>query len=170
MRLFEDTGMNQLATAVLMLAGSVFVIAMVLGFQHIGGYIPCKLCYGQREPFYTAIPIAALATLAAWQKWPGCITRGLLAVLGLLMIYSIMLASHHAGVEWDWWAGPTDCGATTGNLSGDIGNLMKDLTAKKPPACDEAAVRFLGLSFAGWNVIASIGLALIALRGAFARP
>ena len=38
-----------------------------------------------------------------------------------------------------------------------------------PPACDTAALRVLGLSFAGWNVLASLALAVVAFRGAFAR-
>ena len=35
-----------------------------------------------------------------------------------------------------------------------------------PPSCDKAALRILGLSMAGWNAIASLVLAIIALRGA----
>jgi disulfide bond formation protein DsbB len=34
--------------------------------------------------------------------------------------------------------------------------------------CDEAAWRFLGLSFAGWNVLISLLLSAIALRAAVA--
>jgi disulfide bond formation protein DsbB len=32
--------------------------------------------------------------------------------------------------------------------------------------CDEAAWRFLGLSLAGWDVLVSLGLAVVALWGA----
>ena len=38
-----------------------------------------------------------------------------------------------------------------------------------PPSCDEAAGRFLGLSFAGWNVLASAALAAIGYRAALGR-
>ncbi len=38
-----------------------------------------------------------------------------------------------------------------------------------PPSCDKAALRILGLSMAGWNVIASLILAIVAFRGVFAR-
>ena len=37
----------------------------------------------------------------------------------------------------------------------------------QPPSCDQAALRVLGLSFAGWNAIASLILAVVAFRGAF---
>jgi disulfide bond formation protein DsbB len=35
-----------------------------------------------------------------------------------------------------------------------------------PPSCDKASLRVLGLSFAGWNAVASLVLMLVALRGA----
>jgi len=169
MMLSESTGRFQLNIAVIMLVGTIGVILAVLGFQHLGGYIPCKLCLQQREPYYFAIPLAALACLSAWQRWPAFITRGLLTVIGLLMVYSISQAAFHSGVEWGWWQGPTDCGVVDGNVATDTGNLLKQLQTTRPPSCNEAAGRFLGLSFAGWNVLASLGLAIIALKGAFAK-
>ena len=158
---------KHLPTALLLLAGSIAVIATVLGFQHIGGYIPCKLCLAQREPWYAAMPVLVIAALSAWRGWPQCLTRGALAIAGLLIFYSMALAAYHAGVEWRWWEGPGDCGATAGNISNDVNDLLADLTAKRPPACEDAAGRFLGLSFAGWNVIASLLLGIVALRSAW---
>jgi disulfide bond formation protein DsbB len=153
--------------SMLVLAGMIAVIAAVLGFQHIGGYIPCKLCLEQRQPYYAGMPVVALAALSAWRGWPGWITRTLLAAGGVLLLASMALAIYHSGVEWHWWAGPTDCGATAGNISADVNDLLGDLSTR-PPSCDKAAGRFLGLSFAGWNVIASGLLAAMALRAAAA--
>ncbi|PQA71535.1 disulfide bond formation protein B, partial [Brucella oryzae] len=39
----------------------------------------------------------------------------------------------------------------------------------RPPACDSAPGHFLGLSFAGWNVVASLLFAAIGYYGAFAK-
>ena len=36
-------------------------VGTALGFQHIGGYIPCKLCLEQRMPYYVGVPLMALA-------------------------------------------------------------------------------------------------------------
>ena len=154
------------AAAALTLVGMIVVIATVLGFQHIGGYIPCKLCLEQREPYYAAMPLALVALLVAWRGEPQWLTRLLLALTGLALLYSTYLAAYHAGVEWQWWPGPTDCGVVADGLSADVNDLLSDLSRTRPPSCDEAAGRFLGLSFAGWNVLASAGLALIALGGA----
>ncbi len=159
-------GINtQRGAALLVLGGMIAVIAAVLGFQHIGGYIPCKLCLEQRLPYYVGMPVMALAAISAFRGWPQSLTRVLLAIGGVLLLVTMGLAIYHSGVEWRWWAGPTDCGATAGNISGDVNDLLGDLTTR-PPACDEAAGRFLGLSFAGWNVLASAALAVIALRAA----
>ena len=154
------------ASALLVLLGMAAVIAAVLGFQYIGGYIPCKLCLEQRQPYYAAMPLSLIALAGGRLGLPRTAVRGLLVVVGLLLLYTCGLAIYHSGVEWHWWAGPTDCGATSGNISGDVGDLLSDLSRTRPPSCDEAAGRFLGLSFAGWNVIASLALAAIAFSGA----
>ena len=54
-------------------------------------------------------------------------------------------------------------------MTTNAGDLLGDINAKTPPACDAAALRVLGLSFAGWNVVASVILAAIAFRAAFKR-
>lgn len=162
-----STGRLQTKLALLVLAGMIAVILTVLGFEHIGGYTPCKLCLGQREPYYAAIPVAAIGLLSALMRWPACVTRGLLAIAGILMVYAMALGIEHAGIEWGWWEGSGDCGG--GGTVTDAGNLLDSLGTVKPPSCDEAAGRFLGLSFAGWNVIVSLALAVIAFRGAFGK-
>lgn len=156
----------QTKVALVLFLGTSAVILTVLGFQYIGGYIPCPLCYTQRDPYYAAIPVAAIATLSAWRKWPACLARGAILITGLLMVYAALLGIHHAGVEWKWWEGPASCAASS-NTTLDAGSLLNDLATQKIPSCGEAAGRFLGLSFAGWNVVASSVLAVIAFIGGF---
>ena len=157
-----------LLSATIVLAGMIAVIAAVQGFEHVGGYIPCKLCLAERVPYYYAIPVAFIAVVSAWLGWPRALTRIALVVVALLLLWTMVLGAYHAGVEWHWWAGPTDCGAAASGVSTNVNDLLNDLTAKHPPACDKAAGRFLGISFAGWNVVASLVLAMIASRGALA--
>jgi disulfide bond formation protein DsbB len=151
----------------LVLIGMIAVIASALAFQHIGGYQPCKLCLGQREPWYVGIPIAFLAIVSLVLNWSPVATRGLMAVAGLVMLYSLVLAVHHAGVEWAWWEGPNDCGAVSGGLANNTNDLLKQLEESVGPSCTEATLRVLGLSFAGWNALASIAIATLSLFVAF---
>ncbi len=168
MSLTSAIGKTQTAGAALLFAGMVATVGTALGFQHIGGYIPCKLCLEQRIPYYAGIPLMALALAAALLKLPAPIARGLLLAGGLLMLWSLYLGGFHAGVEWGWWPGPTDCGVVAPPPQG--GSLLDAIDAVVPPSCDEAAGRFLGLSFAGWNVVASAVLAAIAFVAAFRKP
>lgn len=155
--------------AALLLTGMTLTVGTALGFEHIGGYIPCKLCLQQRIPYYVGIPLMGLAFGAAWLRLPGLIVRLLLAAGGILMLWGLVLAVYHSGVEWQWWAGPADCGAVDAAPdSGDKG-VLDMLDKVVPPSCDQAAGRFLGLSFAGWNVLASLALAAIAFRAALAK-
>lgn len=171
MVLSREAGRAQALGAAFLAVVMAGVVGSALGFEHIGGFIPCKLCLAERVPYYIGVPVAIVALVAFWLKAPSWIVRGLLAVVGLLMAYGLVLAVYHSGVEWHWWAGPADCStSSTSGIVKDAGNLLGAINAMKPPACDEAAGRFLGLSFAGWNAVASIGLIAVAFRAAFGRP
>lgn len=153
----------------IVLFGMCAVILSALAFEHIGGYQPCKLCLEQREPWYLGIPFMALATLSLLLKWPAYVTRGLMVIVGLILIYSIVLGVHHSGVEWAWWEGPGDCGVVDGGIASDTGNFLQQLEQAVPPSCTDAALRVLGLSFAGWNALASAVLAIVALKTALTK-
>ncbi len=161
---------THLLTAGFLALAMAATVGGALAFQHIGGYIPCKLCYGQRIPYYIGAPLMAVAFLSAALSWPSWLTRLLLAAGGLLMLYGLYLGVDHSGIEWGWWPGPTDCGAV--ELPGDSGGgngVLDQIDQVIPPSCDKAALRILGLSLAGWNALASFVLAIIALRGAAAK-
>ena len=133
------------------------VVGGALAFEHIGGYIPCALCLEQREPYYVAAPVLLIAAALAAFGRVG-VSRVLVALGGLAMAYAAYLGAYHAGVEWGWWPGPTDCAAAAGPIDAS-GGLLGQLDAR-PPSCDRAAGRFLGLSFAGWQVVAAVPLAI----------
>lgn len=165
MALTEPIGrLQKIALAFLAVAMTV-TVGTALGFQHLGGYIPCKLCIEQRTPYYIGIPVMAAGLGAALTKAPAPLVRGVILAGALLMTWSLYLAVFHAGVEWGWWPGPTDCGVAVMPSTG--GSLLDSLDSVVPPSCDQAAGRFLGLSFAGWNGVASFFLAAIGYVAAF---
>ncbi|WP_296099418.1 disulfide bond formation protein B [uncultured Agrobacterium sp.] len=157
---------SRAVSAVLVTTGMIFTVGSALGFQHIGGYTPCALCLLQRDPYYYAIPMGILAIIASVFKLPVALTRVLLVLIGVAMLIGLGLGVYHSGVEWGFWPGPTTCATGAPSITTDAGNLLSDLNAIKAPSCNEAALRVLGLSFAGWNVIASAVLAGIAFWGA----
>ncbi|PSJ50145.1 disulfide bond formation protein B [Kumtagia ephedrae] len=167
--LAAPTSRLQATTALFLAVAMAATVGGALGFQHIGGYIPCKLCYEQRMPYYVGAPLMALAFLAAVVKLPAIVTRGLLFAGGLLMAYGLYLGVYHSGVEWGWWPGPTDCGMVVAPPDTGGNGVLDAINAVVPPSCDQAALRILGLSLAGWNAIASLVLGAVAFWGALKR-
>ena len=151
--------------SVLMALGMAAVVGSALGFQYIGGYIPCELCLLQRQPYYYGIPIAIVGAVLSLTATPPWIGRALLLALGILMLVGGGIGVYHAGVEWHFWAGPTACSTTADSMTQNANDLLSELNTVKGPSCTEAALRVFGLSMAGWNVIASIILAAIAFVG-----
>lgn len=151
---FSRPNMIFLATA-----GSAALIIGALLFQHVGGMAPCKLCYWQRYPHYTAIVIGVVAMMLPGRALP------LLGALAALSTAAIGV--YHTGVERGWWPGPESCtggGGGLGNLSG------ADLLSFDGPTgvvmCDQVPWEMFTLSMASWNAIVSFGLALIWLMAA----
>jgi disulfide bond formation protein DsbB len=124
--------------------------------QLVFGFVPCKLCLEQRIPYYVGLPIVALAIAAALYGLPSRWVRLIMAVAGVVFAISVFLAVNHAGVEWGWWPGPSDCGATGAGSIATIQDLQNQLRNIRVVSCTEAAWRFLGLSFAGWNAVMSV--------------
>jgi disulfide bond formation protein DsbB len=137
------------------------IILLALAYEHIGGYVPCELCYRQRWAYYAAIPLALLGAVFAGPQ-P---LRAVLAACGLIFLVNAGLGVHHAGVEWGWWPGPEGCSGGV-QLSSDAARLLESLRNAEIVRCDEPAFRFLGLSFAGYNALISAGLAAVAGAGA----
>ncbi|MGV8939102.1 MAG: disulfide bond formation protein B [Allorhizobium sp.] len=152
--------------ALLVTVGMAAVVGSALGFEHIGGYIPCALCLLQRNPYYIGIPLGILAVVSAALRLPAWITRSLLGLIGILMLVGGGTAIYHAGVEWKFWEGPASCTVSPAGLAAGAGNVLDQLNSVKGPSCTDATLRVLGLSFAGWNVLTSAALAAIAFFGA----
>jgi len=152
---------NPRLAAGLILVAAAATIAGALVFEYGFGLKPCPLCLRQRIPYYVAMPVA-LASIALPIRW----ARFGVAALALIFLVSAGLGLHHAGVEWGWWAGPSDCAGAPPPAPSGMGDFLNQLQTTRVISCTEAAWRFLGLSLAGWNVLISlalIGLALAAL-------
>ncbi|MCK5931597.1 MAG: disulfide bond formation protein B [Fulvimarina manganoxydans] len=166
--LARPVGFRQSAAAIALLIGTTLTVGGALLFEHVGGYMPCALCLTERIPYYVAIPVALIAAIAAAGRARPPLVRLLLLTLGVVMLISLGLGVYHAGVEWGYWPGPTGC-STSGNADLLSNDLLGAIDRIRAPSCNEAAGRFLGLSFAGWNALASAILAAIALRASVAK-
>ncbi len=139
--------------------GSFGILAAVFAFEHLMGLAPCPLCLNQRIAFYLAVPLGLLAALSATKK-PRLSTISFIT-LTLIFITNSAYGGYHAGIEWGYWPGPASCAGNTFEVT-NIEELILSLEKGAPPSCSEAPWRLFGLSLAGYNMLASLGLALLA--------
>ena len=76
---------RQVALAIALAAAATVGGALV--FEHAFGYVPCKLCLIQRQPYYAAIPIGLAASLRP-PRW---------GRLGLWLLALVFLVSAAGG-------------------------------------------------------------------------
>lgn len=137
---------------------SALMILAVLGFQYLGRLPPCEMCQWQRWPHFAAIAVGlgggALLLTGILERraalWLAALAALLIAISGAIGIY-------HAGVEWQFWPGPTACTGSAFQLTGGALDLNAPIVR-----CDRAAWRLFGISLAGYNAIVSLGVAGIA--------
>ena len=155
-------GVSAVAYAFIALALIVATIAGAFAFQ-AAGIAPCELCLKERLPYYAGMALAAAIILVAW-RGPGRLAQTGFALLALLFLFSAAFGAYHAGVEWGFWAGPSDC---TGALTRASTNadFLHQLQTVHVVRCDAVAIRILGLSLAGWNAVVSVGIAAVACAG-----
>jgi disulfide bond formation protein DsbB len=139
-------------------------IVTAWGFELLGGFAPCPLCLQQRYAYYAGIPLLFIAlVLLSADKNRDAGLLFLLVVAGFLA--NAALGVYHAGAEWQFWAGPDSC--TGGGQLSKSGGVLTRIAEAQVVRCDQAMGRFMGLSFAGWNVLLSLALAAGALKAAF---
>jgi disulfide bond formation protein DsbB len=144
------------ARACLLLAlASAAILLAALALQYLGGLPPCRLCIWQRWPYVALIALG----LIGWRWRP----RAVLGGAAVVLLGGAGLAVYHIGIEQGWWALPVGCVAGAGAESIED---LKRLLAEAPPACDQVSFTLLGLTLAGWNLVASLLLAAFTLAAA----
>jgi disulfide bond formation protein DsbB len=87
----------------------------------------------------------------------------------LVYLVSAGLAFYHTGVEYGYWPGPALCSGGAGLGGIDATDLAASLGEKADaPSCEDVQWRFLGVSMAGYNLLASAGLFAFTLFAALA--
>jgi len=149
------------AAAIAIFVLSLATLAGAWFFEYVLKLAPCPLCLMQRIPYHVVISLSLLLAIAALVRAPRNLLLVGFAAIAIAAACNIVLGIYHAGVEWHWWAGPADCSGPLTDLRTG-GSLLDQLQSVHVVRCDEAAWRFLGLSLAGYNVLISLALAIIA--------
>jgi disulfide bond formation protein DsbB len=138
------------------LTASAIVLGAALMSQYWGGLSPCELCLLQRWPWSAAIVIALVALVAG--------SRGALPwvalVLAIVFALGVAFAFYHVGVEQHWFAGPSAC-TSSANGAMTLDEMKRQILGTAPVLCDRVQWALFGVSLAGWNLVASLGMAAI---------
>jgi disulfide bond formation protein DsbB len=154
-----------LAAAAIVAVVGALTIAAVYYVQYVMLLAPCPLCLEQRTAFYVCVPLAALLWLGAGNGASRKVLMlGFIVILGF-MLWNTALSAYHAGVEWKWWQGPTDCSGPIDKI-GSVGSMLNQLQRISLVRCDEAAIRIFGISLSGYDTLVSLFLAAVAAWGA----
>ena len=123
---------------------------------------PCELCLRQREVYWAAIGIGILGLI--WRRLRPARRMGFVQciIIGVVFLTGVGVAGFHSGVEWGFWDYVCKAeGGVTAIAPGALDSPMPTASCKDPPFV------FLGLSMAGWNVVAYAGLAIGSFLSAF---
>ncbi len=162
---FHRTSFTERTLGLAFLASGAMLAGAHL-FEKVGGFVPCILCLNQREAHWTALAVAAAGLLASRLFRSKLGAAAGVGAAALVYAVSAGLAFYHTGVEYGYWPGPAIC-AGGGVDAIDLDNLSESLTRKSDaPSCDDVQWRFLGVSMAGYNMLASAGLFALTLFAA----
>ena len=139
------------------------LLAGAYGSQYIGGLYPCEMCWWQRYPHFAAVGIALVAFVVGNHGY----RHTLVALAALAIATSGAIAGFHAGVEYGWWEGLTQC---TSTISGTGDDLLKSIMKAPLIRCDVAPWTLFGISLAGYNFLLSLGGAIAILVGIWKSP
>ena len=155
------------ATGAVILAASLAVLGSAFGFQYFAAIEPCPLCIYQRYPYAITIGLSAVAlALAGRPPLAGpYFAPALTALCGAAFAAGAGIAAYHVGVEQGWFAASAACTAPALEAT-DIDGLMAELKATPVARCDQILWSLLGISLAGYNLIASAVLAGLSFAAA----
>ncbi|AOH83023.1 disulfide bond formation protein [Sphingomonas panacis] len=134
------------------------LIAGAYGFQYIGHLYPCEMCWWQRYPQFAAIVFALAAFVV-----PARASRLLIVCAALAIFLSGAIGVFHAGVEYHWWQGFTECTSTMAGHGGSVDDMLARIMKAPVVRCDVPQWTLFGISLAGFNALVSIPAALVIL-------
>ena len=153
----------------LLAAGAAAMLLGAFAFQYIGGLPPCVLCIWQRWPYGAVIALGLIgAGLARGAEPPRGALAAVLGLAALALFIDAGIAGFHVGVEQKWWEGTQACVGLGSSGAKTAEQMVAELLANsKVVRCDEVAWSFAGISMAGYNMMAALGMGIFAALGAW---
>jgi disulfide bond formation protein DsbB len=139
---------------------SVAALGAAFASEIWGGLEPCVLCIYQRYVYGAAIAVG-LVTIGLL-RWPALGRLGM-ALAALVFLAGAGIAVFHVGVEQLWWQGTAACHGPVFDPNLSLDELAEAMMNTRFVPCDQIPWSLFGISIAGYNVLASLGLAAASL-------
>lgn len=136
------------------------------GFETFADMAPCPLCLRQREIHWTGMSAALCGLAALFFINNRTMTRLSLIAVGVIFLWSMIIAGFHAGVEWKFWEAPPSCMAS-GEIIENPSDILDGIDHLESVSCTDAPWQMFGISMAGYNALVSAGLALMSFAAAW---
>lgn len=144
----------------LILLGSMAALIAAYVAEYAFGLKPCPLCLYQRIPYAVAVILCGIGLYWRRKAW---LLRSLLFLSLIALLTGSGLAFYHVGVEQGIFKGLEGCTTILPEGELTIEQLREQiLEATDAARCDKPEFIFLGVSMAGWNVVYSFMLFLLA--------
>ena len=138
------------------LATSVAALGGTLALQFGLDLMPCILCLCQRLLYAVAAILAAIALCLSPQY-----LRVFVGLCGITFGLNTIVAFYQIGAEYHWWYTATCASSAEPVLS--LAELHLSLERPAETPCAEVQWSLFGLSLSGYNLPASLGLAMFCL-------
>ena len=135
---------------IIILLISILIVLSVHLLEFLG-YAPCDLCIKQRWAWYLIICICLISTVFYNKLYPYYI-----ALIAILFLGNTIFSGWHVGIEWGFWDGPETCSTALQSLKDHDNFLDKIKSTNNFIPCNEAPIRVLGISLAGYNSFISL--------------
>ena len=145
-------------------AVSLAALAAAFASQIWGGLEPCVLCIYQRYIYGAAIAVGLV--IIGLTRWPALGRLGM-ALAALVFLAGAGTAFFHVGVEQLWWQGTAACHGPVFDPKLSLDELAEAMMNTRFVSCDQIPWSLFGISIAGYNVLASLGLAAASLWAAW---
>ncbi len=142
--------------AILVALLSASALALALIAEHWGGLQPCILCIYQRYVYGVALAVGLCGALLVRPP----LARAVMILAGLVFLGGMALSVFHVGVEQHWWRGTAGCHAPALDMTQSLDQLRAQMLDTSFVPCDQVPWSLFGISMAGYNALASLGLAL----------
>ena len=139
----------------LLIVVSVIALLGAYATEYIMNLPPCVLCVYQRYCYYLLIVFSAIGFAKPANK-------PVIWLVAATILSACLIAGYHASVERRIIAASKHCSSQV-KISDNLSIAeIKDMLYEKPVAsCERAALKFIGLSMAEWNLLLNLGLLVI---------